>query len=46
MAVHTLGGAIDMPPIGARDPDIVVLEVVERSIPFLRFRPADAAPRS
>lgn len=44
--IHNLGGAIDMQLIGERDPDIVVFEIVERWIPFLKFRPANAAPRS
>lgn len=37
-----LGGSIDTGLIAESDPDIIVLEVVERLLPFLRFRPSRA----
>jgi len=38
--MHHLGGSIDTALIAESDPDIVVLEVVERTLPFFRFRPS------
>lgn len=38
--MHNLGGSIDTGLIAESDPDIVVLEVVERMLPFVRFRPS------
>ena len=40
--MHNLGGSIDTGLIAESDPDIIVLEVVERLLPFLRFRPSQS----